>query len=71
MRHQNITTLVTAVTLLSVGVSNEARTQERERTPEEWLRRCREWSDHDDRVRHCEVRDVTIPLSLLRDRAGD
>ena len=31
-----------------------------ERSPEDWLRRCREWGD-EDRARHCEVREVTLP----------
>jgi hypothetical protein len=53
--------LATALTLLSLGGSAPAAAQERERTAEEWLRRCREWSGDDDRVRHCEVRDLTIP----------
>jgi DUF4097 and DUF4098 domain-containing protein YvlB len=62
MRHPNASTgLVAAFALLSLSLSAPAAAQERERTPEEWLRRCREWSGDDDRVRHCEVRDLTIP----------
>jgi DUF4097 and DUF4098 domain-containing protein YvlB len=62
MRHPNASTgLVGALALLSLGLSARAGAQERERTPEEWLRRCREWSGDNDRVRHCEVRDLTIP----------
>jgi DUF4097 and DUF4098 domain-containing protein YvlB len=62
MRYLNASTvLVAALALLSLGVAAPTAAQERERTPEEWLRRCREWSDDDDRVRHCEVRDLTIP----------
>lgn len=47
---------------LLIGGVTAARAQERERerTPEEWLQRCREW-DNDDRYRHCEIRDVTMP----------
>jgi DUF4097 and DUF4098 domain-containing protein YvlB len=63
MRHVIASTslVVAALALVSLGAARPAGAQERERTPEEWLRRCRDWSDDDDRVRHCEVRDVTIP----------
>ena len=53
--------LLTAVTLLSLAGATSAAAQERERTPEEWLQRCRDWDNDDERYRHCEVRDVTIP----------
>jgi DUF4097 and DUF4098 domain-containing protein YvlB len=48
--------------LAALGSATPAGAQERdrERTPEEWLRRCREWGDDGDRVRHCEVRDVRV-----------
>jgi DUF4097 and DUF4098 domain-containing protein YvlB len=48
--------------LASLGAATPAGAQDRdrERTPEEWLRRCRDWSDDGDRVRHCEVRDVRV-----------
>ena len=46
---------------LLVGAAAPASSQEPERTPEEWLRRCRDWDTDDDRVRHCEVRDVNLP----------
>jgi hypothetical protein len=62
MRYLNRSTgLGAAVALLSLGVHPAARAQERERPAEEWLRRCRDWDQDDDRVRHCEVRDITIP----------
>ena len=52
----------------AIGAATPVAAQDRgpERTPEEWLRRCRDWSDDDDRVRHCEVRDVTIPRTSGR-----
>jgi hypothetical protein len=46
---------------LSLGAASPALGQDREQTPDEWLRRCRDWDNDDDRVRHCEVRDVTLP----------
>jgi DUF4097 and DUF4098 domain-containing protein YvlB len=49
------------VTAVLVGVTTPASSQELERSPEEWLRRCRDWDTDDDRVRHCEVRDVNLP----------
>lgn len=58
-----------AVLLLgTLGMATPATAQERERerTPEEWLRRCRDWGGDDDRVRHCEVRDVTLPRTSGR-----
>jgi hypothetical protein len=65
MRYVNaLTGLVAAHAMLllgALGAAGPAGAQERERTPEEWLRRCREWGGDGDRVRHCEVRDVTIP----------
>jgi hypothetical protein len=65
MRHVNASTgLAAAFALLlplTVATQGRAQERERERTPEEWLQRCRDWSGDDDRVRHCEVRDVTIP----------
>jgi hypothetical protein len=63
MRYLSASTGLAAVlTLLSVGAfPSAAAAQERERAPEEWLRRCRDDWGHDDRVRHCEVRDVTLP----------
>jgi DUF4097 and DUF4098 domain-containing protein YvlB len=67
MRHLNASTgLVAAVAVLSLGVPGAMPAQERERTPEEWLQRCRDWGDDDDRVRHCEVRDLTIPRTSGR-----
>jgi DUF4097 and DUF4098 domain-containing protein YvlB len=53
--------LLAAATLLSLGGVTPAAAQDRERTPEEWLQRCRDWDNDDERYRHCEVRDVTIP----------
>ena len=53
--------LLAVVTLLSLGGVAPGAAQERERTPEEWLQRCRDWDNDDERYRHCEVRDVTIP----------
>ncbi|MDQ3995672.1 MAG: DUF4097 domain-containing protein [Gemmatimonadota bacterium] len=65
MRYVNASTgLVVAHAMLllgALGAAGPVGAQERERTPEEWLRRCREWRDDGDRVRHCQVRDVTIP----------
>jgi hypothetical protein len=61
MKYARASITLVALALLSVAAAAAAAAQERERTPEEWLRRCREWSDNDDRVRHCEVRDATIP----------
>lgn len=67
MRYVNASTgsaAAFAVMLLgALGAAGPAAAQERERerTPEEWLRRCRDWGDDEERVRHCEVRDVTIP----------
>jgi hypothetical protein len=54
--------------LAAIGAATPvaAQERERERTPEEWLRRCRDWGDDDDRVRHCEVRDATIPRTSGR-----
>jgi DUF4097 and DUF4098 domain-containing protein YvlB len=46
---------------LAAATPATAQERQRERTTEEWLRQCRDWSDDDDRVRHCEVRDVTVP----------
>ncbi|MDQ3951182.1 MAG: DUF4097 domain-containing protein [Gemmatimonadota bacterium] len=67
MRYLNASTgLITALALLSLVDSAPAAAQGRERTPEEWLRRCRDWSGDDDRVRHCEVRDLTIPRTSGR-----
>jgi DUF4097 and DUF4098 domain-containing protein YvlB len=53
-------TLLAAVAAIALGAA-PATAQERERTPEEWLRRCRDWDNDDDRVRYCEVRDLRIP----------
>src|SRR5688500_4560024 len=49
------TGLLAALATLSIGVATPVASQERERTPEEWLRRCRDWGGDEDRVRHCEV----------------
>jgi DUF4097 and DUF4098 domain-containing protein YvlB len=62
MRYLDASTgLLTALAALSLGVATPAASQERERTAEEWLRRCRDRGDDEDRVRHCEVRDVNLP----------
>jgi DUF4097 and DUF4098 domain-containing protein YvlB len=53
--------LLAALTVLSLGLATPTSAQERERSPEEWLRRCRERGGDEDRVRHCEVRDVNLP----------
>jgi DUF4097 and DUF4098 domain-containing protein YvlB len=69
MRHVSASTgFAAAFAALVLGAATPAGAQERERerTPEEWLRRCRDWSDDDDRVRHCEVRDATIPRTSGR-----
>ena len=49
---------VISLTLAAPGVG----AQERQRTAEEWLDRCRDrdWRD-EDRVAHCEVRDLRLP----------
>jgi hypothetical protein len=52
---------ITLVLLSLVGAPTSGSTQERDRTPEEWLQRCRDYDNDDDRVRHCEVRDVNVP----------
>jgi hypothetical protein len=44
--------------ILALVASGPAGAQER--TTEDWLRRCRSWGD-DDRVRHCEAREVRLP----------
>lgn len=51
--------LLAVLALMSFGGGTSVA-QERERTPEEWLQRCRDWDNDDDRYRHCEIRDVTI-----------
>ena len=62
MRHTNASAApIATLALLSLSALAAAPAQGRERTPEEWLRQCREWSDDDDQVRHCEVRDITLP----------
>jgi DUF4097 and DUF4098 domain-containing protein YvlB len=61
MRYLTAPAGLATIALLSLGGAAPVAAQDRERTPEEWLRRCREnWND-DDRARHCEVRDLTIP----------
>ena len=42
------------------------RREGQERSAEDWLRRCREWGNDDDRARHCEVRDVRLPRTTGR-----
>lgn len=60
MRHSTApTVLAAAFASLTLAFATSASAQER--SAEDWLRRCREWRDDDDRVRHCEVRDLTLP----------
>jgi DUF4097 and DUF4098 domain-containing protein YvlB len=53
------TVLVAAFASLAALFATPASAQER--SAEDWLRRCRDSRDDDDRVRHCEVRDLTLP----------
>jgi len=58
--------LLTALTLTLLAAPTQASSQERERTAEDWLRRCRDWDHDEDRVRHCEVRDVNVARPIGR-----
>lgn len=57
----NCTTALLAALAAACALGAAPSVNAQEQTADEWLRRCREWGGDDDRVRHCEVREVTLP----------